>query len=61
MPAFAAGLERSFVDLSTEVLPAFLGRSFAIEHTGYHRNIGTLESLRRAEAEFVFETKRRLV
>lgn len=49
---FAAGLGRPVVDLSTEVIPRFLGRILAVEHHGYHRDIGTVESLRRAEVEF---------
>lgn len=40
------------VDLSTEVIPALLGRIFAVETTRYHRDIGTPESLRRANSEY---------
>ena len=50
--AFAAGLGRPFVDLSTEVIPHFLGRILAVETRGYHRDIGTPEALRLAEAEW---------
>lgn len=49
----AARLGRRFVDLSLDVIPGFLGRILAVETEGYHRDIGTLESLRRAEAEYV--------
>jgi mannose-1-phosphate guanylyltransferase len=49
---FIRGLDKSFVDLSTEVMPHFLGRIYAVEHNGYHRDIGTLESLARAHEEF---------
>lgn len=49
---YAASLGRAFVDLSTEVIPAFLGRILAVEHRGYHRDIGNPESLRRAHEEF---------
>jgi mannose-1-phosphate guanylyltransferase len=49
---FAAGLGRSFVDLSLDVIPAFVGRIATFHNTDYHRDIGTPESLRRAEAEF---------
>jgi len=49
---FAAGLGRAFVDLSTEVIPHFLGRILAVETHGYHRDIGSPESLRLAEAEW---------
>lgn len=48
----AASLGRPVVDLSTEVIPAFVGRIQAAETSGYHRDIGTPESLRRAHAEF---------
>ena len=37
---------------STEVLPAFLGRICTFHNADYHRDIGTLDSLRRAEEEF---------
>jgi mannose-1-phosphate guanylyltransferase len=49
--AFIRSLERSVVDLSTEVIPHFVGRIFAIEANGYLRDIGTEESLRLAELE----------
>jgi mannose-1-phosphate guanylyltransferase len=50
--AFAAGLGKAFVDLSTEVIPHFLGRIAVMETSGYHRDIGNLESLERAHLEF---------
>ena len=40
------------VDLSTEIIPGFVGRILCVETNGYHRDIGTPESLRRADAEF---------
>jgi mannose-1-phosphate guanylyltransferase len=49
---FIAGLGRAFVDLSTDVIPAFLGRITTYHNTGYHRDIGTVESLHKAEAGF---------
>jgi mannose-1-phosphate guanylyltransferase len=51
--AFAASLGKAFVDLSTEVIPHFTGRIAAMETHGYHRDIGTPESLARAHREFV--------
>jgi mannose-1-phosphate guanylyltransferase len=48
----AADLKNAFVDLSTEVIPGFVGQILAHETTGYHRDIGNLESLARAHAEF---------
>ena len=49
----AEAIPRAFVDLSTEVIPGFVGRILAVETGGYHRDIGNLESLRRAHLEFV--------
>jgi mannose-1-phosphate guanylyltransferase len=49
--AFICSLRRSVVDLSTEVIPHFLGKIYAVEATGYHRDIGSAESLRLAELE----------
>jgi hypothetical protein len=48
----AIPLGKRILDLETEIIPAFLDRIFAVEHQGYHRDIGTLQSLRRAQAEF---------
>lgn len=50
--AFIGSLGRPVVDLSTEVLPNFLGRILAVETAGYHRDIGNIRSLERAEIEF---------
>ncbi len=49
---FIASLGKQFVDLSTEVIPHFLGRIAVFHNADYHRDIGNAESLRRAEAEF---------
>ena len=49
---FLASLGRPVIDLSTEVLPRYLGRIGTFHNRGYHRDIGSLESLRRAEVEF---------
>ncbi len=43
---------RPFVDLSTEILPQYLGRICTFFNDDYHRDIGSPESLRRAEVEF---------
>jgi mannose-1-phosphate guanylyltransferase len=48
---FIASLESSVIDFSTEVIPHFLGRILAAESRGYHRDIGTIESLRQANAD----------
>jgi len=50
---FLASLGKPVIDLSNEVIPHYLGRMCTYLNTGYHRDIGTLEGLRRAEAEFV--------
>jgi mannose-1-phosphate guanylyltransferase len=47
-----ASLGKTVVDISTEVLPQYLGRMQAFHNTLYHRDIGTLESLTLAEREF---------
>jgi mannose-1-phosphate guanylyltransferase len=47
-----AALERPVVDLSTEIIPNYLGRILCVETDGYHRDIGNPESLRRANSEF---------
>lgn len=44
-------LGRPVVDLSTEVIPAFLGRILAVTHAGYHRDIGTPDSLAQAQID----------
>ena len=49
---FTAQFAGPFVDLSTEVIPAFVGRILAVETRGYHRDIGNRESLAKAESEF---------
>lgn len=49
--AFIAATGQTTVDLSTEVIPRFLGRILVLEHPGYHRDIGTPESLAQARAD----------
>ncbi len=49
---FAKALDKAFVDLSTEVIPHFMGRIFVYDHPGYHRDIGNPQSLARAHEEF---------
>jgi mannose-1-phosphate guanylyltransferase len=46
-----AAMGRPVVDLSTEIIPRFIGRILCVETAGYHRDIGTPESLRRAIAD----------
>jgi mannose-1-phosphate guanylyltransferase len=47
-----AAMGKPVVDLSTEVLPGLVGRMQCVETKGYHRDIGTPESLAWAQAEF---------
>jgi mannose-1-phosphate guanylyltransferase len=47
-----AGRGNPMVDLSTEVIPGYVGRILCVETNAYHRDIGTPESLRRACTEF---------
>ena len=49
---FLASLGKEVIDISTEVLPSYLGRMLAFHNSDYHRDIGTLESLALAEKEF---------
>ena len=49
---FMVGLNKSFIDLSTEVLPHYLGRIHVFHNGDYHRDIGTLESLAQAEKDW---------
>ncbi len=49
---FIASLGKSVLDLSTEVMPHFMGRIVEFHNCGYHRDIGSPESLRRAELDF---------
>jgi mannose-1-phosphate guanylyltransferase len=48
---FMRSLEQSVIDLSTEVIPHLLGKINAVSASGYHRDIGSEESLRLAELE----------
>ncbi len=49
---FLVSLEKAVIDISTEVLPRYLGRIQAFHNADYHRDIGTPESLMLAEQEF---------
>jgi mannose-1-phosphate guanylyltransferase len=50
--AFLAGLGRTVVDLSLDVIPHYCGRIVAFENRVYHRDIGTMESLAKAQLDF---------
>jgi len=47
-----ARLGKDAVDLSTEIIPNYLGRILCVETHGYHRDIGNPASLLRARVEF---------
>jgi mannose-1-phosphate guanylyltransferase len=49
---YLAGLASEVIDLSTDVIPALMGRIATYHNEDYHRDIGTVDSLHRAEAEF---------
>lgn len=49
---FLASLGKEVIDISTEVIPEYLGRMHTFHNSDYHRDIGTPESLEQAEHEF---------
>jgi mannose-1-phosphate guanylyltransferase len=49
---YGRAIGKAVADFQTEIIPAFLERIFAVEHRGYHRDIGSLESLQAARSEF---------
>jgi mannose-1-phosphate guanylyltransferase len=49
---FLEKLGKHSIDLSTEVLPFFMGKIQIFHNSKYHRDIGTIESLRLANEEF---------
>ena len=49
---FIASLGKEVCDISTEVLPHFLGKIQTFHNTDYHRDIGNLESLALAAREY---------
>lgn len=51
--AFVETLDKNPADLSLDVMPHFLGRIGAFKTEGFHRDIGSVESLERAHQEYV--------
>ena len=49
---FLASIGKPSIDVSTEVLPAYVGRIFTYHNSAYHRDIGTLESLLHAQFDY---------
>ncbi|MDR3517471.1 MAG: nucleotidyltransferase family protein [Azospirillaceae bacterium] len=50
--AALAALGKPVIDLSTEIIPHFLGRICTYHNADYHRDIGTIESLDQAQRDF---------
>ena len=46
---FIKSKKEHILDLSNEIIPSFLNRIYSIETDGYHRDIGTIESLKQAQ------------
>jgi mannose-1-phosphate guanylyltransferase len=57
---FIAALGKDVVDISTEVLPSFVGRINTFLNDVYHRDIGTPESLALARSEYRAAVERHL-
>ena len=55
---FLASLEKEVIDLSTEVLPHYMGRINTFHNEIYHRDIGTAESLLAAQHEYPYVVDR---
>ena len=49
---FLASLPGPFIDISTQVLPRYVGRMHTFHNADFHRDIGNLESLRLAHSEY---------
>lgn len=49
---FLASLPGPFIDISTQVLPGYVGRMHTFHNADFHRDIGNLESLRLAHSEY---------
>jgi mannose-1-phosphate guanylyltransferase len=43
--------DQAFIDMSTEILPKYIGRTWTYHNAVYHRDIGNLTSLKLAEQE----------
>lgn len=47
--AFLESLKKTVIDFSREVIPAFLGRIYTYHNDIYHRDIGTIKALEKAQ------------
>ena len=50
--SYMATLNKKTIDISTEIIPNFMGKIFTFHNDRYHRDIGTPESLKLAHIEF---------
>jgi mannose-1-phosphate guanylyltransferase len=53
---YLEGLNKEYIDFSTEVIPHFLGRIYVFHNDVYHRDIGTIESYEAARQEYATRT-----
>lgn len=51
--SFLESLGKRVIDFSTEVLPGYVGRIFTFFNDTYHRDIGTLESYKTANMDYL--------
>ena len=47
-------------DISKDVIPTFIGKVLTWKNTCYHRDIGTPESLKKANQEYQFIEKKKV-
>jgi mannose-1-phosphate guanylyltransferase len=47
-----SSLQQDTIDLSTDVIPQYFGKIATFHNDEFHRDIGTLSSMQRAEQEF---------
>ena len=50
---FLASLNKSFIDFSTGVLPAYMGKIHTWQNNSYHRDIGNIDSYLAAQIEYL--------
>lgn len=51
---FIVEIGKKKLDFSTEVIPKFINKIYTFHNTIYHRDIGTIESLNKANEEYLF-------
>jgi mannose-1-phosphate guanylyltransferase len=49
---YAVGLRKTKLDLSTEVLPNFIGRMWTWHNAEYHQDVGTMKAWREAQRDY---------